>query len=134
MTIKINAQEYPVIQLHKLIRFIINKRKKPRGYDTAPHTSVHCSLCWGCSVNSTISSQADLTTMKHLLLICLFYTLFEAGLSAEKSPCVQITYTRTNNVGFRCTQLTTLQKYLDQARANTTIITIFDSNISNVPG
>ncbi|GAB1861866.1 Platelet glycoprotein V [Camponotus japonicus] len=70
--------------------------------------------------------------MKHLLLICLFHTLFEAGLSTKDSPCVEIN--QTNDVVFRCTQLTTLSEYLDKARANTTIITIFDSNISNVPG
>ncbi|XP_050456391.1 leucine-rich repeat transmembrane neuronal protein 2-like isoform X2 [Cataglyphis hispanica] len=81
-----------------------------------------------------ISLRAGLMTMKHLLLIYLFHTLFEAGLSAETSPCMKITYKQTNNVGFRCTQLTTLQNYLDQAMINTTIITIFDSNIPNVPG
>ncbi|XP_072755150.1 uncharacterized protein [Anoplolepis gracilipes] len=72
--------------------------------------------------------------MKRLLLICLFHMLFKTSLSTEASPCVKITHERTNDVGFRCTQLTTLQKYLDQARTNTTIITVFDSNISNVPG
>lgn len=122
-------------KLYKLICFIIDKRKKPRRYDAA-HISVHGSLCRGRSVNLTISLRAGLTTMKHLLLICFFHTLFEAGLSAEPSaePCVKITYKQTNNVGFRCTQLTTLQNYLDQAMINTTIITIFDSNIPNVPG
>ncbi|EZA51723.1 hypothetical protein DMN91_003604 [Ooceraea biroi] len=69
--------------------------------------------------------------MKRPLLICLLCTLFKIISSA--SPCTKITYRRTNNVGFRCTGLTTLQK-LEQARTNTTIITIFDSNIPNVPG
>ncbi|XP_029169240.1 leucine-rich repeat transmembrane neuronal protein 2-like [Nylanderia fulva] len=72
--------------------------------------------------------------MKRLLLICLFYTLFEAALSVKtSSSCTKITYMPSNNAGFRCTQLTTLQD-LDEARANTTVIAIFDSNIANIPG
>ncbi|XP_012220076.1 leucine-rich repeat transmembrane neuronal protein 4-like [Linepithema humile] len=78
--------------------------------------------------------------MKRLLLICFFYPFFEAALSAttvgqaSKASCVRITYKRTNGVGFRCTEITTLQDNLNRARTNTTIITIFDSNIPNVPG
>ncbi|KAL0116682.1 hypothetical protein PUN28_009953 [Cardiocondyla obscurior] len=44
-----------------------------------------------------------------------------------------MTYKRTSDVGFRCTQLTTLQRHLDEALTNTTIITISDSNIPNIP-
>ncbi|KAG5311333.1 GPV protein, partial [Acromyrmex insinuator] len=68
--------------------------------------------------------------MKRLLIIYLLYTFFQAVLL---SPCVKVVYNQTN-VGFRCTELTTLRQYLDKAWTNTMIITIFDSNIPNIPG
>ncbi|XP_011691712.1 PREDICTED: TLR4 interactor with leucine rich repeats-like [Wasmannia auropunctata] len=70
--------------------------------------------------------------MKRLLTIYLFYTLFQAALL--ESPCMKVAYSRTNNVGFRCTELTTLQQHLETAWTNTTTITIFDSNIPNIAG
>ncbi|KAL6265261.1 hypothetical protein P5V15_002041 [Pogonomyrmex californicus] len=70
--------------------------------------------------------------MKRLLLIYLFYILFQVALL--ESPCETITYKQKNNVDFRCTQLTTLENNLDQAWTNTTSITISDSNIPNISG
>ncbi|XP_012054030.1 PREDICTED: leucine-rich repeat-containing protein 15-like [Atta cephalotes] len=69
--------------------------------------------------------------MKRLLIIYLLYTLFQTVLL---SPCVKIVYKQTNKVGFQCTELTTLREYLNKAWTNTTIITIFDSNIPNILG
>ncbi|XP_018311992.1 leucine-rich repeat transmembrane neuronal protein 4 isoform X1 [Mycetomoellerius zeteki] len=69
--------------------------------------------------------------MQRLLIIYLLYMLFQAALL---SPCVKIVYKQTNDVDFRCTELTTLQQYLDKAWINTTTIAIFDSNIPNIRG
>ncbi|KAH0948681.1 hypothetical protein HN011_003392, partial [Eciton burchellii] len=54
--------------------------------------------------------------------------------ASSVKPCTKTRYMHTNNIGFRCTGLTTLQRYLKQARTNTTVITIFDSSIQNIPG
>lgn len=112
-----------------------DRRKTPRGCAAHIIRFTHRSLYRRLLVNSMVSSRAD-STMKHLLIICLLYTLFQAAFAAKElaSPCTRIAYSRTNDVGFRCTELTTLQDHLDKARTNTTIITIFDSNIPNILG
>lgn len=120
------------VRLFTLICVIIDRRKKPRGCAAHIICFTHRSLSQRLLVNLTISSRTNSTTMKRLLIIYLLYTLFQAALLV--SPCVKITYRQTKNAGFRCTQLTTLQQHLDKAWTNTTIITIFDSNIPNIPG
>ncbi|XP_014471560.1 PREDICTED: chaoptin-like [Dinoponera quadriceps] len=70
--------------------------------------------------------------MKRLLLICTLCVLLEVA--SSESPCTLITSKRANTITFRCTQLTTLQKYLNKATSNTTSIVIFDSKLPNIAG
>ncbi|EFN86909.1 Vasorin [Harpegnathos saltator] len=75
--------------------------------------------------------------MKRLLLVCAFCALLEAASSsvaAAVSPCAIITSRRANTVTYRCAQLTTLQKYLNKARSNTTTIVISESKLPNIAG
>ncbi|XP_032673694.1 leucine-rich repeat-containing protein 15-like [Odontomachus brunneus] len=70
--------------------------------------------------------------MKCLLLIYAFYALLETASST--SSCAIITSKHANTVTYQCTELTTLQKYLDEARSNTTNIVIFDSKLPHIQG
>jgi len=115
-----------------LICIIIGRKKKPRGCAAHMIHFTSLTLSRGLLVTSTISSRANSTIMKQFLIIYFLYTFFQAVLLA--SPCVKTAYRRTNDIVFQCIQLTTLQQYLDEAWTNTTIITIFDSNIPNIPG
>ncbi|KAK2582613.1 hypothetical protein KPH14_004900 [Odynerus spinipes] len=70
--------------------------------------------------------------MKYLFVLSLIFYCF-ANVSARK-PCKIITNKLANTVSLHCTELKTLQKYLDAAPANTTNIVITDSVLSNIPG
>ncbi|KAG7198108.1 hypothetical protein KM043_005529 [Ampulex compressa] len=70
--------------------------------------------------------------MRLLLMLCLAYGFHQSAFAS--STCRTFVSKRKQTITFSCTELKSLQEYLDRARRNTTNISIYDSDISNVAG
>ncbi|XP_043686092.1 leucine-rich repeat and transmembrane domain-containing protein 2-like [Vespula pensylvanica] len=66
---------------------------------------------------------------------CFFFLVFYLfGYVCSEESCRTTTSKMTKTVTFDCTELNTLQKYLDTAQSNTTNIMIYGSNLNNIAG